>query len=290
MILETLRNLDSTAANGVLAALALSSAPDPGLNESVIVKKYKNEARAVDNEIRERLKLGEGQLKSADQVRFDEFLQRAIVAAVFASGSPEDALARAGQAGRLSPSLYKVEQPPIFIERFYPFGLKKRNIEEAIHQPDDFQHLMNDDAVEKDIISLFMKKQLPSGKEPHWLLVQTHRRGVAQIAQSAWRVYPSDVNLESAERPLDVLKAFVDVFGLPVQVGPKRGKLIECETLRGDTVPTAEVMFSIPQNTDYLATISQVRSTQPDTLNVGMAYCVNINKYAASLRKRGFNI
>ncbi len=296
MNLNTLKNLDNTTANNVLAAAALSMAPDTGLGFDRIVATYKAEADAVIRELREKLDLGEGHLVPEQQARIDRLLGQAISATVFAERNPNDALARAGQAGRLPTGLYEVTLTPGFLPMFGRYGIKKKLIEEAIHKPDDFEHLLTEDAKEQDVISLFMKRMLPSGREPHWLLVQTHRQGIVQVAQSAWRVYPTDVDLSHAEKPLDVLKAFVETFGLGITLGNRHTKFIESEPFVGAGIHAQKLIHEIAQRNaqfphlKFFASASHVRTVTSDKFNVGVAYCIDLTKYEATLRQRGFSV
>ncbi|MDX2201316.1 MAG: hypothetical protein NW223_01070 [Hyphomicrobiaceae bacterium] len=289
--LRTLKDFDTVTANGVLAAVALSTSADPGIEKSTLVEQYRHQANAVANEIRSALQLGSGALTRDDQARFDAFLAREIQKNVFANRDPLDALGKAGQAGRLPSSLYKVRVTQQFEQAFRRHGVKKKLVEEAVHLPDDYQHLLNDDARERDTLSLFMKKILPSGKEPHWLLLQTVRQGIIQVAQSAWRVYPADVDLTRAKQPLDVLRAFANVFGVDVKVADKTARFIESVTFMGDPAkPEQYFYFAHQERLKTFMSISHVLTTDPGTFRVGIGYCIDLGKYEASLAKRGFNV
>lgn len=290
MILDTLKNFDTRTANGVLAAAALKCAPYGTLDDAQVVITYGDEASALIQEIRQKLHLGGGTLRPDELAQVDETLGKLLSQSILSSDGSQEALARAGQAGRLPPGLYKVEQPPHFQRLFRQFKLKKRVVEEVVHQPDDFQHLLNNDAVEKDLVSLFMKRVLPPKAEPHWLLVQTHRSGLIQIAQAAWRVFPSDVDLSGAEKPLDVLKAFVHAFGLNTKVANKDAKFIESEAVYGEAAKNIEFAFDVPSHTRFFAAPSHVQTTDPRQRNVGVAYCINLDQYAESMRAHGFDI
>ena len=110
--------------------------------------------------------------------------------------------------------------------------MSRTNIEEAVKHPDDYQHVMTEGMpMETRDISLFMKRIMSrEANRRHWLLVQSHRVGIDQRVGAAWRVFPADVNIEAALHPLDVLKAFVQVFGFPIKVGEMiQGTFIESE-------------------------------------------------------------
>src|ERR1019366_3011887 len=102
---------------------------------------------------------------------------------------------------------------------FSLLSIKPSHVDDAVKHPDDYQHIMDANASDegKGKISIFLKKVTAAKRgNDHWLLVQTHRDGLKQIVQSAWRVFPDVVELSEAEKPIDVLKAFVDVFGIEI--------------------------------------------------------------------------
>jgi hypothetical protein len=284
MTLQTLNGFDRITANNILAAAALATAADPGVDDRVFIKRYEKEVQAVLNEIRARA-------SRTTEAEVDRILSDEIDRSVFADGDEKlaEALGRAGQAGRLSPAVYKVEQSPVFAELFSKFAPKRKVVEDAVRHPDDFQHLMTEGAVENEVISLFMKRLEPGGgKPPHWLLVQTHRREMTQVVQSAWRVYPDDVDLTRARSPLDVLKAFVETFGMTVRVGGRSEKFVESVTVVGTRNALMEITPA-PRG-PYFSSVSQVKTTAPGVFNVGIAYCIDLVKYAAALRPYGFSV
>ena len=48
---------------------------------------------------------------------------------------------------------------------------------------------------------------------------------------AAWFVYPAEVNVELVQQPLDVLKAFVENYGVPITIGPTSALFIESEKI-----------------------------------------------------------
>jgi hypothetical protein len=193
-------------------------------------------------------------------------------------------------------------QPDVFRHQFYPLAITKNQVEEAIHSPDDYQHLMTEDALvdEDDVFSIFMKKNLGQKRmDPNRLLVQSFRQGLEQVAQSAWRIYSSDVDLRSAQEPLDVLRAFADAFGVNVTVGdlgnrsdtaikfvykktfPKSPLSDETSFLIGhENVPGAQLFSSW----------SHRKTTNPSIFHVGIAYTINLTRYRASLISHGASV
>ena len=122
----------------------------------------------------------------------------------------------AGKFGRLFPSQYTVDQPSA-MKTFYNLAVRPNHVEDAILNPDTYQHLLMSDKFPENVddISLFVKKIVKlRSNDDYFLIVQTHRLGSRQIAQSAWRVYLNDIDASEASVPLDLLKLFVNKFGV----------------------------------------------------------------------------
>jgi hypothetical protein len=164
MSLQALSQFDRSTSNNILAATALSTAAAGSGSDSKFVRTYQNEIAAVLDEIRKHLRLPEGKLSEDGQARVNAFLSDQIDQTIFPTNEDaQAALARAAHAGLVSPALYHVVLPKAFVDTFRDLGGKERNIRDAIHSPDDLQHLMTEDVIEsnRDVISLFMKRVRP---------------------------------------------------------------------------------------------------------------------------------
>src|SRR5262249_17333445 len=89
---------------------------------------------------------------------------------------------------------------------------------------------------DSDVFSIFMRQSSSQKHDPNWLLVQATCRGYEQVAQSAFRIYPSDVDLTKAKAPVDVLAAFCEVFGVTVHAGDRAAKFIETMNIPKDPI------------------------------------------------------
>jgi hypothetical protein len=293
MPLETLKRFDSTTANTILAAAALATTPQPGLGGGTDFARYEEEAAAVISEIRQNLRLKADDNSVAARARIDSAISSAFDQSIFHGSTEQEALKRAGNAGRLSPGAYQVIQPDAFRKRFYGLAITKQQIKEAVNDPDDFQHLMTENALpgEDDLFSIFMKQSGGSrGHAPNWLLVTSLRRGLEQIAQSAWRVYPDDVDLNQAFEPIHVLAAFAEKFGTYVTVGGQRAKFIKSVTLPRNPV-TGNLDYSIDlelaSNVEHFSSWSLRKTTSATSFTFGLLFAIAIPPYRESLRRHG---
>jgi hypothetical protein len=291
MNFEVLKALDRPTANGVLAAAALSSAPDPGVGERpVVLQKYGKEAAAVLSEIREQLNVSPENDSPETRARIAKVLTDALRQSILTSANQTEVLTRVGAAGQLSPVAYNVVQPNDFQATFFSLGLSRNYVEDAVKHPDDYQHLLTEGMPDdwKDI-SLFMKRVMSrEERKRHWLLVQTHRMGLDQIAIAGWQIFPDDVNIERARRPIDVLKAFVDVFGVPITVGERTARFIESELYPIATTSRIDAKFQGDPKDRFMSISNAINSK--GEMRIGVAYCVDLPKYRRALRVHGVKV
>jgi hypothetical protein len=291
-MLTTLERHDPATANAILAAAVLSTATNPGLADDLQrAASYEGDVRLVLDEVRSKLRVERADESSRTKARIVDFLSSAIDRQVFGPGQKIDAtLQRVGQLGLLSPSAYTVQQPESFKQRFYSLTFNKRLVREVINEPDEVQHLMTENALdndEKDALSLFLKKAVSNKNEAHWLLIQTVRIGMTQVAQSAWRVFPADVDLSKVEDPKGVLRAFVDVFGLNVRVGGTESKFIDVVQY-----PTGSIQMGMEQRVGveaFYSWSSRSHTKLENISEIGIAYGINLQAYRAALQSHGYS-
>jgi hypothetical protein len=281
MMLDSLKQYDSDTANNILAAIALSSTTNPGVGEAAeSIGAYEQERVAVLQELRSRLNVSPSDDPAEINRRVLALLSRQIHEISLEGKDADAVLARAGQAGRLTPSLYRVEFVPTFAI-CVGLGTKIAHVHDAILRSDEVQHL--EGAQGEPGFSLFLKFHVNAiSSDSFWLLVLAHRNGRTLIVQNAWRVYPSDVDLTDAKRPIDVLRAFANVFGLQVQVGIQAGKFIlnEIIPLRVGQVIRAYTIKGL-RNKAYVGTMSG--HDLPEAHRVIVAYAIDLLAYEKSL-------
>ena len=298
MPLDVLQRFDADTTNAILAAAALATAPNAGIDDSAnnLIREYQTEINAVLEEIRKKLNIRTGDRSPTANTSVDIFLGRALEESVLAGGRIDDALKRVAQAGRLNPAAYRVIQPETFKQQFYPLSISKPQVEDAIHRPDDLEHLMTDNSVddEHDIFSLFMKRAGGKGHEPNWLLVQCVRHGIDQVTQAAWRIFPTDVDLSTAQQPLDVLKAFVEKFGVEIAVEGHLGKFIDQTQVRKlaseETVTFNLASHQKERDHSYFWSTSHRQTKDPTIVNVGISYCIDMTVYRQALLAHGASV
>ncbi|MCR5880699.1 hypothetical protein [Phenylobacterium sp. J367] len=292
-VLDALKDLDRDTAAQVLAAATLASASAPGLKgENPLISKYPKEADAVLSELHRRLHITDAS-SSAARAKIDRFLGDALRDIALENRSPAQILERMGTAGRLPSSAYRIVLEDEFLRQFRPFAVTRRIVEKTIQSPSDLQHLMLDSAPEDegDMFSLFVREMHNRPAiGPYWLLVQTTRRGIDLVPQSAWWVHPKYVNLEEAEEPIDVLRAFVEQFGLPLSIEGHQAKFIEQKRFSKEVgSPGVFKTEYVAPNTGAFSTTSFRTRPEWDYFDVGIAYAIDMAKYRAAVQTLGLD-
>lgn len=287
MKLALLEKYDAKTASGILAAAVLSGTPDLEEQTPLSLRRYSDEAQVVVQEVRRRLSIAPNDSSPRARSSIDRALADAIQDQFLPGNSVRTALARAGQAGRVPPEFYSVEQPKSFVAKFRTLAIRPNHIERAVKHPDDYQHPLSAEAAiqDKDVVSLFIKEATASKTGTrHWLLVQTHRLGLTQVVQSAWHIFADSLDLEKAQSPLDVLRAFAIKFGAPLEVeGHPGGLFVEGFTKKR----TAQINWKFAANGDFYASLAHTGTPNPDEMQIGIGYCIQLVPYRAYLRDHG---
>jgi hypothetical protein len=275
MSLNMLEKKDDASAELIAAAALAINTPYENVQD-----KRRPDIERLLSQLREQLDIASDDKSSAATRQLEAVLLQALDALI---SNEELALAqeRAGALGLLSPGAYKVIQPKIFLEQFREFGVRDKQVESAINSPDDYQHVLaNDDASEKNKFSLFMKEMPARGRrEKTWMLVQTFRDGLKQIAQAAWWIYPSEVDMSDCATPLDVLRKFAIRYGAPITIGKVKAKFINAI----DLPASEDVKINIQLSGDFFASWSTQETKDPSLGRVGIAYAIDLKEYRKTI-------
>jgi hypothetical protein len=291
MMLDSLKSYDPQEAGNILAALALASVPNPSSEEPALVKQYSSYLPKVENEIRSRLKIAFDDNSSTSRSRFDGELAKILAATFLDRKNRNEILARAGQSGKLAPAEYLIDfgaLPTVF----YGLGTRNGHLLDAIAHADDVQHLQVEGTVDEKPFSIFVRF-VPQrrSEDTFWLVVFAHRYGVTQTVHHAWRVYPTDIDISGCKVPLDVLKTFVQRFGLDIEIGKFKGKFVADTEIPVEMVETNGenlVKFQTPLIRDaekkiFVSTMSAVPFDNPPRVYVSVAYAIDLRKYVPYL-------
>ena len=102
------------------------------------------------------------------------------------------------------------------------YGIRRSHIEAALRFPHQVQHLISPRQGETEDagLSLYTRTVTPRrGGQTFTLLVEVRRGASGRQVGAVWRVYHDTINYSEVQTPLDLLRAFTDVYGLPSSVG-----------------------------------------------------------------------
>lgn len=295
-MITALRNIDPETAQGILANITLDMMPDPGIKSSLNRVPVDSELRdKLIEELRVRLRLKRNDRSLKAMSKLYSALAEEIQSIALQHEDINKIRARLGHQGILSPSQYQIKFTQQFRKVAEKLGVTQYQAELAIRNPDSYQHLQPEHFGfdPNYAISLFIKVQRETASaERYTLLVFTNRNGFVQKVIDAWRVYPSDVNLESLSLPVDVLRAFIDRFGTTFKIGDKEGKFFMNERLpitQNEEGKASFELFKASEPSDYTAYIGVGKQNRHMMESV-LTFSVDYVRYAEALREHGVNV
>jgi hypothetical protein len=276
-MLNTLRNLDTDTASAVLAvaALAFNQYESPVDVEPDRLRG----AELVLSEIRERLKIRDNDnspkaLRAIDERLSDE-LDAVLLKDVDISSISNDLGAR----GALPIGAYNIQEGGEF-----KTGVKEKFsfAKSCVLKADDFEHLNDPDANDRQM-SLFSKHVPGTNKgEPHWILVETMRLGDTISIGKLWRIFPSQVNVETVRRPLELLKAFVNHYGFPLSITGRDEQPKFIDSMR---LPRGSSINALIGSSQQVIQTMIIGHMVDGTTLIRIAYAIDVKRYRADVTR-----
>lgn len=127
-------------------------------------------------------------------------------------------------------------------------------------------------------------KLIESANPPYVLLVVEMLRGEERLVGSAFKIYPQLARNWTEARPLDLLRALTDSFGILIRVGKQTRKLVLCESFpfrAGDDI----VQGVEPIRGSIISEITFMFEEAPNEVcHCAMAFCIDEDLYSTWLR------
>jgi hypothetical protein len=173
--------------------------------------------------------------------------------------------------------------------------LRKKQINETVLRPDRVEHLLRDkvESVNIPAVSLYTSQiGIPGTKDSCTLLVHTIRLGDAQKVNAAFRIFHSEVAVDQKTGPLDTLRAFVEVYGLPFRIGPigpTKFVLYETRPQNVKSLIAQGLKIAVEHPTDHAwhIALGLFRQNAQNTLEVAVAYAIDMESYTEDLGRHG---
>jgi hypothetical protein len=178
--------------------------------------------------------------------------------------------------------------------------LRKQHIAEMLRKPDAAQHLQPTAATAHDeganAVSLY--SQVVARKKhalvSHFaVVVVCERKGDQQLVHDVWRLYPSEVQVDGLASPLELLKAFLDSYGLYGVVGGAEPSLLTLSVKvpvtaagRGANVTVVSAPGR-PVADDVSFKVGKFFQLGSSWIDASIVYAVNLSKYERSIARYG---
>jgi hypothetical protein len=282
--LQTLQQLEPAQAEAALGTAALLLGPQPEARQELTAQDDAiTHAKALLSELRGQFGVIEGDTSNETRERLSDALL-SLLDSQISGDAIEAAASRLGEAGLLSPAAYKVIQADSRKDawKLAPWRL----VLQAVTKPDDVQHL-EVPAGERsafDATSLFLRffPQQSNRVAAAWLLVQSLRNGMEQKPTQAWWVFPDEVDLTKAQRPIDVLQAFAERYGFELKIGNDHNRFFRsAESSDGKGLQ----VLGVEKGHEVIA--SSVSKFEAPRIHFTLAYAVDMVRYRASVIRHG---
>jgi hypothetical protein len=186
----------------------------------------------------------------------------------------------------LPPKGYQVKFSPEFSELCEPLGITRSEVVQVISAPDMFEHFVPEVQNNIEAISLYARSYL-AVDDPYSLLVDTRRVGDEIFVHYAIRVFHSDIDVTEVGKPTELLRLFTNEFGEDVVIGEQTGKLLLYTTVPGRKGFSISFKPSKAGKVDIRASHRQLAGAFDE---VSIAYGINVDRYAKSLRQHGIHV
>ncbi len=288
-------HLEPTIASRVLSRIVQKLLPQPE-GKSIISNDIFSEEfyLLVLKEAMECLKIQPNDKSIESRTKLFIFLSGELSKLALNASERREARARLGDRGDLNLELYKINFG-ISFNQVSNYGVRRSHVESSMRKPDNVQHLVGErfDQENRKNISLFSTFKYSNQIEnSFYLFVEAVREDDQLNVISAWRIYPSDVDTRDTRFPLDLLKAFVNVYGLEFRIADyATHKFLIYDAFPFQAKARENKLIEIlnASNDDFYQNFF-VRISTLNVLEVSMAYCINLTKYAKDLMKHGVHI
>lgn len=288
-MLKSLKNLPQEEAEQLLAYIAQEYLPTPD-EEPQGVTVQQEPLNTVLNEIRVRAKVTSSDASRVAKAKLLRVVTEELEALAIPPKLEAEAKARLGARGELSLGSYGIEFAGKQIHEVEAYGIRRSHILESATRAERVQHFQtNPEAGSYRPFSVW--EQGKNSQDPFTLLVLASRSGSTLFVDFAARIYHSDVDIRGSKSPIESLRAFVNVFGLPVTLYGRPPILFGCDevfpispqfafgppVIKVQSHPNQE--FSLRAN---IATVSEL-----SVAKVGFVFSIDVLKYFRSLKSHG---
>lgn len=289
MQLNILQHHDPETSKAILAAAALNESGTP--YQSSNANKFEKQAQQLLEEIK--LELGIEGDSSEDRARMRDAISELVIQTVMSGSSLSDVKSRLAIKGELPLSAYRIKFAKGLLKQS---GENENFIRRAIKADPEIQHILPKNIpVEAGVrgMTLMVIPQKSSRGNDHWIILDAMRSGDELVISDIFRVFPEVVDLSEACNPLDVLKAFVKVYGIEFQIDSLRPQkffenlvIPKSEDDIDYTLPEKDVDLSLSTTGSTVRRVDQDGNLKYVETHIIASYCVDYTKYKQDKAKR----
>jgi hypothetical protein len=300
-MLATLKKFDRPARQGILASYVHDLLPDPGVDAQSKHRRYPEEVYlSLRADIAKALRLGP---EDTPEVRHKilNFLSEQIRINLVDTKKIGDVRARVGHKGALPLSDYELKFTKNFVELNETLGVSRSMVRAAFKDPDSVEHLALDLQIADFAPVPSVITKTFRGKNPYVLLIIGMREKAVLSVDGAWIIHHADVDLSGAENAVEVLRRFVEAYGVKCEFWDSQDKLsgkqdsIQKLVLNEQFAvrPYVPRHFRVrvidpPQEVEIDAKFQW--SVTVGSLSIAYAFVLNITAYTKALRMHGVEI
>ncbi len=277
----------------VLDAVAFSLLPNPGLDSDAEATRNPRAVKlitTVKDYVRRHGSSGEAEVFG--------YLAEKLSSPFLTEEKIAEIRARMGANGELPPRQYRLVFDHDRAKAMELLGIRRSHVEDAVFSPDRVQKLSPTDLGATDnrltTMGLFVKYHRHQTDDPSTLLVHCIYQADTLTVWAAWRIYDRDIKLRGpTESPLDLLRAFVDRYGMEFGFeggnGMFRFLLYEVFPPRSTSTEHGGVLKMIVKRHESAMTYNQsfVRWGELGTMEVTLAYVIRLDLYIKDLAEHG---
>ncbi len=287
-------NLNRQQENEILLSMIKDYLPSPQTIASSLNNPAQTQIRDdILIEVRRRLRINLEDQSDRAKAMILGFLADEVGNYVSTPISSNTIKSRLGDQGFLRADQYEIKFGDTFQNVFIRLGLTRAEARDVITHPDQVQHHTPPDAFNPDKdgeLSIYCKTY--TNTEPdktYTVLINGRRQGYVIAFMSGWLVYHSDVDISSAQTPLEMLEAFAKTYGITFSVGKSLpNKFFYYESI--PIIPQSHTqILGFPSNLKNLLGELVTRVSSLGFVEVRSAYVIDVSKYVNDLKKHGVN-
>lgn len=166
--------------------------------------------------------------------------------------------------------------------------VSRRDVERALRWPRWVDDLTaGADLIPAETVTAWVATPpMPVQRDPSVLLVVTRQRRADRRVHDAWRLYLSDLDLRQARSGADVLSAFLDRYGIDIQLGTESRRLFLPRRVPMGSAGNASVRIGASEGTER-ARVLEVLRLNPERLeiDVGVAFAVDEHSFRSDVAR-----